>query len=127
MIANMLATFQKEKEVYKSNFLIPYKDKLIPLSIEKIAFMYFENKMTSIHTFDSEKYHLDTSLDELYQQLDANRFFRANRQFIIAHKAIKEISLWFGNKLSVNLSVAVPEKIIVSKAKVAEFKGWFTR
>jgi len=127
VIANMLATFQKEKEVYKSNFLIPHKDKLIPLSVDKIAFMYSENKMTSIHTFDGEKHYLDISLDELYQQLDANKFFRANRQFIIAHKAIKEISLWFGNKLSVNLSVAVPEKIIVSKARVAEFKVWFTR
>jgi two-component system LytT family response regulator len=127
VIANMLATFHKEKEVYKSNFLIPHKDKLIPLSVDKIAFLYSENKMVNIHTFDGEKYHLDTSLDELYKQLNANKFFRANRKYIIAHKAIKDISLWFGNKLSVSLSVEVPEKIIVSKERVAEFKGWFTR
>ena len=83
--------------------------------------------MSSIHTFDGEKYYLDSSLDELYRQLDANKFFRANRQYIIAHKAIKDISLWFVSKLSVNLTVAVPEKIIVSKARVPKFKEWFTR
>ena len=60
-------------------------------------------------------------------ELDPNVFFRANRQFIIAHKAIKDISIWFGSKLSVNLRVAVPEKIIVSKARVPEFKAWYTR
>jgi two-component system LytT family response regulator len=127
MLTALVASMKADAVRHKSNFLIPHKDKLIPLSIEKIAFIYAENKMISISTFDGEKYHLDTSLDELFKQLDTNRFFRANRQYIIAHKAIKEISLWFGSKLSVNLSVAVPEKIIVSKARVAEFKGWFTR
>jgi two-component system LytT family response regulator len=40
--------------------------------------------------------------------------------------AIKDVSIWFGNKLSINLNVEVPEKIIVSKARVAEFKHWFS-
>ena len=52
-------------------------------------------------------------------------FFRANRQFIISRNAVKDMSIWFGNKLAVNLSVPVPEKIIVSKARVGEFKTWF--
>ncbi|MBO7082289.1 MAG: LytTR family transcriptional regulator DNA-binding domain-containing protein, partial [Bacteroidales bacterium] len=50
---------------------------------------------------------------------------RANRQFIISRAAVKDISIWFGNKLSINLLVSVPEKIIVSKARVGEFKSWF--
>ena len=120
----------KENKAYacsKSNFLIPHKDKLIPLSVDKIAFIYFESKMSSIYTLDGEKYYLDSSLDELFRQLDADKFFRANRQYIIAHKAIKDVSLWFASKLSLNLAIAVPEKIIVSKARVPKFKEWFTR
>jgi two-component system LytT family response regulator len=35
------------------------------------------------------------------------------------------MSLWFGNKLSVNLKIPVNEKIIISKARVKEFKQWF--
>ena len=69
---------------------------------------------------------MDNSLDELFVQLDPTFFFRANRQYIVAHKAIRDISIWFGSKLSINLFVPLSEKIIVSKARVAEFKIWYT-
>lgn len=124
-IAQLLDVFNKTKDAYKSHFLIPYKDKLVPLQVERIACFYIENKMAKIITTDNESFFLDSSLDELYLQLDPAHFFRANRQYIVAHKAIKDISIWFGSKLFINLLVPVPEKIIVSKARVAEFKTWY--
>ena len=44
-------------------------------------------------------------------------FFRANRQFIISRKAIKDVDLWFGSRLAVNLVLPVPERIVISKIK----------
>lgn len=126
MISNVLAAFKQSKMTYKSNFLIPHKDKFIPLAIHKIACFYSENKMVKIITEDHQIFNIDSSLEDLYTQLDPLQFFRANRQFIISHKAIKDISVWFGSKVSVNLFVDVPEKIIVSKARVSEFKTWYT-
>jgi len=112
-IAKLLDTFKKTKAAYKSHFLIPYKDKLIPLPVERIACFYVENKMAKIITTDNENFFMDSSLEDLYLQLEPTEFFRANRQYIVAHKAIKDISIWFGSKLSINLLVPVPEKIIV--------------
>jgi two-component system, LytTR family, response regulator LytT len=126
MISSMLAAFRQTKTGYKSNFLIPHKDKFIPLAIQKIACFYSENKMVKIITEDNLTYNMDSSLEDLYTQLDPAQFFRANRQYIVSHKAIKDISVWFGSKVSINLSVTVPEKIIVSKARVSEFKTWYT-
>ena len=126
-ISNLLATFNKEKDAYKSHFLIPHKDKLIPLPVERIACFYIENKMAKIITTDNETFYMDSPLEDLYLQLDPSEFFRANRQYIVSHKAIKDISIWFGSKLSINLIVSVPEKIIVSKARVSEFKTWYTK
>lgn len=126
VIANLLASFKQTKEVYKSNFLIPHKDKFIPLSVDKIACFYTENKTVKIITEDNETYNMDSSLEDLTNQLNPTLFFRANRQYIVSHKAIKDISIWFGSKLSINLEVPVPEKIIVSKARVPEFKAWYT-
>ena len=74
---------------------------------------------------DNHTYYMSQTLDEIMSQLDPEVFFRANRQFIISRHAVKDMSVWFGNKLSINLSVPVPEKIIVSKARVGEFKTWF--
>lgn len=127
LISSIYAAFNASKSSKKSSFLIPYKDKLIPLAIDKIACFYMENKVVKIVTMNQDTYSMDSSLEELYLQLDPTAFFRANRQFIVAHKAIKDISIWFGSKLSINVIVPVPEKIVVSKARVPEFKSWYTK
>jgi two-component system LytT family response regulator len=124
-MVSMLAMLQKKKEVYKSFFLIPHKDKFIPLSVNDIAYIYSENKIAKIVTFDNRNYYENNSLDEIQRQIDPVKLFRANRQFIISHKAIKDISVWFDSKLSVNLMVDIPEKIIVSRLKASEFKEWY--
>jgi two-component system LytT family response regulator len=126
LISHLLATFKQTKEAFKSNFLIPHKDKFIPLAVSKIACLYTENKMVNIVTDDQQIYHIDSSLEDLGNQLNPTLFFRANRQYIVSHKAIKDISIWFGSKISINLYVNVPDKIIVSKARVSEFKTWYT-
>lgn len=125
LITKLIANFKVNNKSYKSGFLIPYKDKFIPLQVSKIDFFYTENKMVTIMS-EEQMYHLDTSLEDIASQLDPQLFFRANRQFIVARKAIKDISVWFGSKVSINLFVSAPEKIIVSKARVSEFKTWFT-
>ena len=53
-------------------------------------------------------------------------FFRANRQFIVARRAVKEIAVWFGSRLALHLTVGTPERIVISKARVPEFKAWLT-
>ena len=111
IIANLLASFKQSEVSYKSHFLIPHKDKFIPLSIGTIAFFYTENKVVQIITEDNKAYHSDSTLEDLTNQLDPAQFFRANRQYIVAHKDIKDISIWFGRKFSINMKVSVPEKI----------------
>ena len=66
------------------------------------------------------------SMEEIAKQLDPRRFFRANRQYIIQRNAVKDISAWFGSKLSVNLTVPAPEKVIVSRTNTRAFKDWIT-
>jgi len=127
ILTKVMNSLKQTKDVYKSHFLIPYKDKLIPLSVDTIACFYTENKMAKIVTIDNQTYTMDCTLEELYVQLNPTHFFRANRQYIVAHKAIKDLSTWFGSKLSINMQVPVPDKIIVSKARVTEFKTWFTK
>ncbi|MBR4562734.1 MAG: response regulator transcription factor [Bacteroidales bacterium] len=115
-----------EKKKHRSYFLLPERDKLVPLSTKDIAYAYIDAKSVKIVTHEHKNYYLTHTLDDLMAQLDPYMFFRANRQFIVSREAIKDVSIWFGNKLSINLNVEMPEKIIVSKAKVAEFKCWFS-
>lgn len=111
---------------YKSHFLIPAKgDKLIPAQAAEIAYIYIDSGTVKSVKFDEKSFRFEYTLDELAELLDPNDFFRANRQYIISRTAIKDIDLWFNSRLSVNLKLTTPEKILISKARIPEFKNWF--
>jgi two-component system LytT family response regulator len=122
-----LLTQLGEKKNYRKFYLMPERDKLIPLAVQNIAYVYIDAKTVKIISKEGKTYYVSSTLDDLMDDLDPYLFFRANRQFIVARDMIKDVSVWFGNKLAINLTVDVPERIIVSKARVAEFKIWFTR
>ncbi len=123
-IQKLLASLKQNERTYKTYFLVPEKDKLVPLAIIDIAYIYIDAKMVKAITFAGKTCYLDQTLDELAALLNPANFFRANRQFIIARSAVKDLSMWFGSKISVNLTVSVPERIVVSKARVGEVKNW---
>ena len=104
--------------------LIMLADKFYPLSIDDIYYFYTSREKVTAYTFDGKKHPVDRTLDTLGEQLDQRFFFRANRQFIISRKSIRDVNLWLGNRLSVNLLLPVPERIIISKVKTPIFKKW---
>ena len=104
--------------------LIRYKDKIIPVKIEDVAYFYTSDERVTLTTLTGESYPVDRTLESLSQQLPDTKFFRANRQFIVSRRAVKDIAVWFGSRLSLNLTVETPERIIISKARVPEFKQW---
>jgi DNA-binding LytR/AlgR family response regulator len=108
-------------------FLVHFRDKIIPLHSHDIAFLHtFEERVTA-YCHNGDKYQVDFTLEALQGKLPNNNFFRANRQFIISRKAVKDISVWFGSRLTVNLTLETPERIIIPKARVHEFKEWLTQ
>lgn len=127
MINEIIKRLNKE-ENYKSHFLIPEKgDRFIPLAVESILFFYISDGQVKAVNADGKQYPFTLSLDELTEMLNPKLFFRANRQFLISRKAIKDISLWFNGRLVINLNIPMDlkDKIIISKAKASEFKEWF--
>lgn len=116
----------RRQESYKTHFLVPQKgDKLLPLSVESVYYFYINEGIVKAVTMEGKEYPVSHTLDEIADSLNPIRFFRVNRQYLIARKAIKDIDLWFNGRLSVNLIVPVPEKILISRVRVAEFKEWF--
>ena len=118
----------KKQENYKPHFLIPIKgDKLLPVSIDMIQLFYIKDCQVKAVLTDGVEYNFSLTLDELVDCLNPSLFFRVNRQFLISREAIKDLDLWFNSRLSINLhNSRMPEKVLVSKARVAEFKEWFS-
>lgn len=108
----------------ESTFLVRVRDKIIPLRREQIAFCYTSNERVTAYGYDGTAWPLDKTLEALQTLLPEEKFFRANRQFIVARDAVQEIAVWFGSRLTLHLSVETPERIVISKARVPEFKAW---
>lgn len=111
---------------YKTHFLVSQKgDKLVPLIANDIAYIYIDLNIVKAMTFEEKTFVMQYTMDELSAMLNPKDFYKANRQFVIARKAIKDIDLWFNSRLSINLKPAAPEKVLVSKARITDFKLWF--
>lgn len=120
---HLLELFENRLTQKRSSILVYQRDKIIPLPISAIAVCYVENQLTKVICMDQRSFVVNHTLDELESMLGP-QFFRANRQHLISHRAVKEASQYFGRKLFVALSIPFQEDVIVSKAKGPVFLNW---
>ncbi|OIN56239.1 LytR/AlgR family response regulator transcription factor [Arsenicibacter rosenii] len=109
---------------YRQSFLVPFRDKLIPVKTADIAWFLIEGGVVSATLSDKTSYPLDTTLDELDTQLDPTLFFRANRQVIVARTSIAEAEYYFNGRLLLKLRPAPVHQVLISKERVPLFRKW---
>ncbi len=116
----------RQEKTYKTHFLIPVKgDRLLPVSVDTILYFYIADGTVKAVDKELKEMAFPQTLDELTEVLNPQTFFRANRQFLISRQAVQDVVLWFNGRLAVNLKLSSAEKVIISKARVADFKEWF--
>lgn len=123
-IATLLEQIGRLTRPYKKSFLIHFREKLIPVETIKIAWFYTADEIVYTQTTDARQYIIEFTLEQLEQQLDPQQFFRANRQFIINRDAIAEVNFYFNGRLSIKITPEPTERVLISKARVPEFKSW---
>lgn len=116
-----------EPSRYKDKLLIPVKDRLQPVSVGEISFIYTSDKNTAIYLKNGSTLPYSKSLEQIESSLDPSEFIRANKQFIISRHSVKNITIWFDSRLLVNPDIEPPERIFISKNKAAEFKAWLVK
>lgn len=126
-IHNFVELFRKSR-FHNRYFLVTVKgEKLMPLNSADIAYIFIDTGRVKAKTFENASFMMEQTLDELESSLNPYEFFRANRQYIIARKAVRDIDFFSNNRLAINLKIAAPEKILVSKVRVPVFKSWFAQ
>jgi hypothetical protein len=98
--------------------------KLIPIEVENIAFIYLENKITYVVDFNGLKSSLNLTLEEVYQKLPKEQFFRISRQIILSLKSIDNVEKYGLTQLRAITKPVSDIPIIISKSKISEFKSW---
>jgi two-component system LytT family response regulator len=109
---------------YRERFLVKQGQKMLSINAGEIAYFFARNALSFLVTRLNQKYVIDYTLDEIEQFIHPDRFFRANRQFILAHDMITAVHPWFNGKLKLDIKLPQEEEIIVSREKAPVFKEW---
>jgi len=121
-LRHLIQQFNQPAKV-SPTFISYIKDQLIPINADLVVYFYTSNQLIYAVT-EQREFVISEKLDEIEKQLPDKFFFRANRQYIIQKKYVKNAELYFNNRLIVHLILPTPEKIVISREKAYAFKEW---
>jgi DNA-binding LytR/AlgR family response regulator len=84
-------------------------------------------KVTFCYTVDGRRNIVDYTLDQLEGLLDADRFFRINRKYIVSVEAIRDLVSYTNSRLKLVLRKSDDPEVIVARERVSEFREWLDR
>ncbi|KPM31851.1 Two-component system response regulator [Croceitalea dokdonensis DOKDO 023] len=113
-----------QKDSGKKRLLTYLRNELLSVPLDQIAYIYTENTITYVVDMQGKKSTTNSSLDEIYSDLDNSFFFRANRQFIVSIISLEKIIRYGNNQLKLLVKPKSEVDIIIGKNKAAEFKKW---
>ena len=100
----------------------------IPLKLDDIVLLYTENRLTFLIDKNGKKYIVDNILSVLEQELDRNKFYRANRQYIINIDFIRGYKTIEKVKISVEMAIDADKfPILISQDSAANFREWIAK
>ena len=109
---------------YKKRFTTKIGQHIKMISVDEIECFYSENKGTYAHTADGRDYLLETTLEQLEQELSPETFFRISRKFYININSIKDIIAYTNSRLQLKLNSFKEQEVIVARERVKDFKLW---
>jgi two-component system response regulator LytT len=109
---------------YKKRFTTKIGQHIKMIPVDEIECFYSENKGTYAHTIQGRDYLLDTTLEQLEEELSPDTFFRISRKFYVNINAIKDIISYTNSRLQLKLNSFKEQEIIVARERVKDFKLW---
>ena len=109
---------------YKKRFSVKVGQHLKLINIDEIECFYSENKGTYLFTSEGRNYLIDTTLEQLEDELEPQIFFRINRKFFVNINAIKDMVSYTNSRLQIKLRSYKEQEVIVARERVKDFKGW---
>lgn len=113
---------------YKERFMANVRNQWMPVAVTDIA-CFARETLNYLYLFSGERYLLDfATLEEVEGLLDPNKFYRANRKYIIHIDAVLTVKAVENSKLIVKLKEPNQKlEIDISREKAPAFKKWLDR
>ena len=109
---------------YKKRFTTRVGPHIKIIQADEVECFYSENKGTYAATTDGRSYLVDTTLEQLEQELSPEQFFRVSRKFYVNIDHIADIIAYTNSRLKIKMKRFREGEIIVSRERVRDFKFW---
>lgn len=109
---------------FKKRFTTKIGQHIKMISVDEIECFYSENKGTYAHTVKGRDYLLETTLEQLEQELSPENFFRISRKYYVNINSIKDIISYTNSRLQLKLNSYKEQEVIVARERVKDFKLW---
>lgn len=119
-----LASLEPGGKAYKKRFVIRFGEHIKTVFADEVAFFHTEHKVNFLTTVSGRRFPVDYNLDQLEHLLDPEKFFRINRQYIIAIHAIADMRSFTKGRVIITMEPPAPQETIVSVERAAAFKQW---
>ena len=117
----LLSSMGNKKQ--RVSILVKQGSGLVQLKVSELLYAYSEDGIT-FGVRDDKRFMIDETMDQLFQSLDPNAFFRINRGQLVSRASIKKIEPYFNHRIKIDISYAKDQEFIVSRLKTKEFKEW---
>jgi len=121
-IDTRIAELLKEREVSRTRFLIPVRDKTIVVDAAQIDWIEAADYYVTLHVGPAGHL-LRQTMDEIEKQLDRRQFFRVHRSAIVNVDRVREIHPLFRGDCA--LVLADGRRIKLSRSRRKDFEALF--
>lgn len=89
-----------------------------------IAYFFTEDKLVFLVTRDGKRHLVEKVLAEIEREIDSDRFFRANRAFLVSIDAVERCTAFGKGRLALDLTPPSKESVVVSQERAAACRIW---
>lgn len=129
-LSGLLATLQLQAPVrsaWRQRLVLRRGAAFASVRCDELAWCTSIDKLAFVVTRSGERLLADETLAELEASLDPQRFFRANRQFLVALDAIQAFRPHGKGQLKLQLQPAPDAEVLVSQERARAFRDWIQR
>jgi len=110
----------------RKGILVKEGSGFVQIKISELLYIYSEESITFGVSLN-KRFIIEETIEQLYNTLDVQLFYRINRGQIVARKAIGKIEPYFNHRLKLTVEHSRDQEFIVSRPKTADFKMWMNR
>lgn len=120
LLGSMQTTHKRE------GLLVKEGSGFVQIKTSDLLYCYSEDSITFGVT-SNKRFIVEETMDELFNSLNQDLFFRINRGQIVSKTSIQKIEPYFNHRVKLSITNPRNQEFIVSRPKTSDFKEWMNK